>query len=60
MQNRKSGFAQPGFPGVWFLPQGFQSLVVHDGLGQSRHLAVNYNGDIYVKLRLDYGRNGNV
>ena len=24
VQNRKSGFAQPGFPGVWFLPQGFQ------------------------------------
>ena len=43
-----------------FLPQGFQSLVVHDGVGQSRHLAVNDNGDIYVKLRLDYGRNGNV
>ena len=46
--------------GGLFLPEGFQSLVVHEGVGQSRHLAVNENGDIYVKLRLDYGRNGNV
>ena len=42
--------------GGLFLPKGFQSLVVHDGVGQSRHLAVNDNGDIYVKLRLDYGK----
>ena len=46
--------------GGLFLPKGFQSLVVHEGVGQSRHLAVNDNGDIYIKLRLDYGRNGNV
>ncbi len=46
--------------GDLFLPRGFQSIVVHDGVGQSRHIAVNDNGDIYVKLRLDYGRNGNV
>ena len=46
--------------GGLFLPKGFQALVVHDGVGQSRHIAVNDNGDIYVKLRLDYGRNGNV
>ena len=41
--------------GGLFLPEGFQSLVVHEGVGQSRHIAVNENGDIYVKLRLDYG-----
>ena len=46
--------------GGLFLPKGFQALVVHDGVGQSRHIAVNDNGDIYVKLRLDYGKNGNV
>ena len=39
--------------GGLFLPKGFKSIVVHDGVGQSRHLAVNDNGDIYVKLRLD-------
>ena len=33
------------------LPGGFQSLVVADSLGASRHLAVNDNGDIYVKLK---------
>ena len=46
--------------GGLFLPTGFQSLVVHEGVGQSRHIAVNENEDIYVKLRLDYGRKGNV
>ena len=34
--------------GGLFLPRGFQSLVVHDGVGQSRHLAVNDNGDKIV------------
>lgn len=33
------------------LPGGFRSLVVADSLGASRHLAVNDNGDIYVKLK---------
>lgn len=33
------------------LPGGFSSLVVADSLGASRHLAVNDNGDIYVKLK---------
>ena len=46
--------------GGLILPNGFKALVVHDGVGQSRHIAVNDNGDIYVKLRIDYGRNGNV
>ena len=46
--------------GGLILPDGFKALVVHDGVGKSRHLAVNYNGDIYVKLSVDFGKNGNV
>jgi len=35
-----------------FLPDGFQAIVVVDSLkGQTRHIAVNSNGDIYVKVR---------
>jgi len=35
-----------------FLPDGFQAIVVVDSLkGQTRHIAVNSNGDIYVKAR---------
>lgn len=34
-----------------FLPEGFDALVVADSIGRARHLAVNKNGDIYVKLR---------
>jgi len=33
------------------LPGGFRAQVVADSLGASRHLAVNDNGDIYVKLK---------
>src|ERR1700748_720808 len=34
------------------LPGGFRALVVVDSLkGQGRHIAVNSNGDIYVKAR---------
>jgi glucose/arabinose dehydrogenase len=36
--------------GELFLPDNFESLVVTDSLGPTRHLAVNNNGDIYVKL----------
>ena len=32
------------------LPQGFSASVVADSLGSLRHLAINKNGDIYVKL----------
>lgn len=32
------------------LPQGFSASVVADSLGSVRHLAVNKNGNIYVKL----------
>jgi len=33
------------------LPGGFESTIVVDSLGPARHLTVNDNGDIYVKLR---------
>src|SRR5688572_9003403 len=33
------------------LPNGFEAVVVVDSIGKARHLAVNDNGDIYVKLR---------
>ncbi|MCB0689357.1 MAG: PQQ-dependent sugar dehydrogenase [Saprospiraceae bacterium] len=38
--------------GGLFLPGDFEALVVVDSIkGRARHLAVNDNGDIYVKLR---------
>ena len=46
--------------GGLILPSGFEALVVTEGVGPSRHIAVNDNGDIYVKLRTATGRNGNV
>ena len=42
------------------LPQGFGALVVADSVGPARHLAVNSNGDIYIKLRIDTGDKGNM
>ena len=46
--------------GGLFLPDGFGALVVADSVGPSRHLAVNDNGDIYVKLRIATGDSGNI
>ena len=46
--------------GGLFLPDGFEALVVVDSIGPARHLAVNDNGDIYVKLRIDTGDKGNM
>ncbi|HEX8038094.1 MAG TPA: cytochrome C, partial [Chryseosolibacter sp.] len=38
--------------GGLFLPDGFEAVVVVDSLkGRARHIAVNDNGDIYVKAR---------
>lgn len=40
------------------LPGNFEAVVVTDSIGPARHLAVNDNGDIYVKLRFsDEGGN---
>ncbi|MEX2232140.1 MAG: c-type cytochrome [Cyclobacteriaceae bacterium] len=36
--------------GGLFLPGGFDAFVVADSTGRARHIAVNDNGDIYVKL----------
>jgi len=38
--------------GGLLLPEGFDALIVADSTGRARHLAVNDNGDIYVKLRV--------
>ncbi len=46
--------------GGLILPEGFSALVVIDSVGGSRHLAVNENGDIYVKLKTPMGSLGNV
>ena len=57
----------PGLPlgdpdnGGLVVPKGFDVLVVADTIGPARHLAVNSNGDIYVKLRYsDDNTGGNV
>jgi glucose/arabinose dehydrogenase/mono/diheme cytochrome c family protein len=52
----------PGDPGNGglFLPDGFEAVVVIDSIkGAARHLAVNTNGDIYVKLRFPTEEGGN-
>ncbi|MEO9004256.1 MAG: PQQ-dependent sugar dehydrogenase [Ginsengibacter sp.] len=52
----------PGDPdnGGLILPGGFEAVVVTDSLkGAARHIAVNANGDIYVKLRFPSVFGGN-
>ncbi|HKH59768.1 MAG TPA: c-type cytochrome [Flavitalea sp.] len=50
----------PGNGGI-FLPENFVAVVVVDSIGPARHIAVNDNGDIYVKLRYSKkGAGGNV
>jgi hypothetical protein len=57
---------QPALPpgdadnGGLFLPAGFEALVVIDSTGRGRHIAVNDNGDIYVKLRFSKEGGSNV
>ena len=49
--------------GGLLLPGGFEAVVVADSTGRARHIAVNDNGDIYVKLAyndLMHGRGGTV
>ncbi len=46
--------------GGLMLPQNFEAVVVVDSLGPARHLAINDNGDIYVKLRNSYADGSNV
>ncbi len=42
------------------LPPGFCALVVADGLGTARHLAVAANGDVYVALMSERNQKGGV
>ncbi len=44
--------------GGLFLPQNFEALVVIDSIGRARHIAVNKNGDIYVKLTYNDAMHG--
>jgi len=49
--------------GGLFLPDGFGAVVVADSIGRARHIVVNDNGDIYVKLTFNdslKGRGGTV
>lgn len=46
--------------GGLFLPEGFEAVVVVDSIGSSRHLAVNNNGDIYVKMRYAHPEGENI
>lgn len=46
--------------GGLFLPDQFEAIVVVDSIGRARHLAVNENGDIYVKLTNAKQDSGNV
>jgi len=52
----------PGDPnnGGLFLPDGFVALVVADSTGPARHIAVNDNGDIYVKMMYSERGKGNL
>lgn len=44
--------------GGLFLPGGFEAVVVADSVGKARHLAINKNGDIYIKLRVPINGKG--
>jgi glucose/arabinose dehydrogenase/mono/diheme cytochrome c family protein len=47
--------------GGLYLPDNFKAVVVVDSLeGRARHLAVNTNGDVFVKLRFPDSIGGNV
>ena len=56
---------EPGLPpgdrnnGGLLLPGGFEAVVVADSIGRARHLTVNHNGDIYVKLSYNDVMHGN-
>src|SRR5258708_7076712 len=44
--------------GGLFLPGHFEAVVVADSIGSARHITVNDNGDIYVKLTYNDPMNG--
>ena len=43
-----------------FVPDNFEVLLVHEGVGKARHLTVRDNGDIYVKLKSSDEKQGSV
>ena len=49
--------SDPGNGGL-ILPGGFEAMVVVDSIGRARHIAVNDNGDIYVKLTFNDAMKG--
>lgn len=55
----RNSFA-PEKNGGLMLPGNFEAIVVANNIGSARHLAVNSNGDIYVKLRASYTKGSNV
>lgn len=55
--SKKTPHPDPGNGGL-ILPKNFGALVVIDSIGSARHLAVNDNGDIYVKLTFNAAMNG--
>lgn len=46
--------------GGLMLPEGFEALIVADNLGPARHLAVNDNGDIYIRFRVSSPKGSNI
>lgn len=56
----RSGDLPPGDVnnGGLYLPNDFEAVVVADSTGRARHIAVNDNGDIYVKLSSSHREGG--
>ena len=46
--------------GGLILPEGFEAVVVVDSIGSARHLAINNNGDIYIKMRFAHEEGENI
>ena len=59
MQNRKSAAILPDADNAGLkLPAGFSALKVAENVGRARHLVVNNQGDVYVKLSGKVGDKG--
>jgi glucose/arabinose dehydrogenase len=59
LQNRKSAAIMPDADNAGLkLPAGFSALKVAENVGRARHLVVNSQGDVYVKLSGKVGDKG--
>ena len=59
LQNRKSAAIMPDADNAGLkLPAGFSALKVAENVGRARHLVVNNQGDVYVKLSGKVGDKG--